>query len=289
MNPEIIYTNYRDAALAEMFSADVYETFVAMPLSDKFSYHPRDILSNVISLSIIQANAEGDSTIKQFLDPKTALNIPGTANVITEDIVKKILFSHFFLADLTFGNAGVLLETGIAMAFKPNTQIILITQDSLENLHFDIRNNRVITYNPDGNIDLLKEAFLSAARNFEASRKEYVTQVSQNMNIDAIRTINWYATLYQNPDSKKGQPGLFAPGNMPPFFKGDYGESQALVMFKLTLEELHNKRMLWTDYRSTIDGDKEYHSWAAHLTKLGWLVVKNLWPHLKSDNCERIR
>jgi len=289
MNPEIIYTNYRDAALAEMFSAEEYETFVAMPFRDQFSYYPQDILTRVISRAVHQANATAETSLKKFGEPKTALNIPATANVITEDIIKKILFSHIFLADLTGGNAGVLLETGIAMAFKPNSQIILITQEPLENLHFDIRNNRVLSYNPDGNVDALRTAFLFATRSFEDDRKEYVTQVIEKMNIDAIRTIHWYASLYQNPDNEAGQPGLFAPGNMPPFFEGDYGTSQSLVMFKLALQELHDRRMLWTDYRAESDGAVERHTWAAHLTKLGWLVVQNKWPKLKPDLCKRIR
>lgn len=202
MNPEIIYTNYRDEALAEKFSADAYFSFVAMPLADHFSYHPKEVLQKVIRDATNSANRERTEEIKEFLPPETALEIPGTANVITEDIVKKILSSHFFIADLTGGNAGVLIETGIAMAFKSNSQIILITQHSLEELHFDIRNNRVISYSPNGNIDEIKQAFLAAARNIEIDRKKYVTQVSRGLTSDAIRTIHHYAQMYQNPSSQ---------------------------------------------------------------------------------------
>ena len=179
MNPEIIYTNYRDEALAEKFSSGTYSSFVAMPLADHFSYHPKEVLENVIRQATTAANRERAGEIKEFLPPETARQIPGTANVITEDIVKKILSSHFFIADLTGGNAGVLIETGIAMAFKSNSQIILITQHSLEELHFDIRNNRVILYSPNGNIDEIKQAFLAAASNIELDRGKYVTQVSR--------------------------------------------------------------------------------------------------------------
>lgn len=143
------------------------------------------------------------------MPPDTSLEIPGTANVITEDIVRKVLLSHFFVADLTDGNAGVLIETGIAMAFKPNSQIILITQSSLNELHFDIKENRTLTYSPDGNIDEIKKAFLAAARHIEDDRKKYVTQVSEGLTTDAIRTIHHYALMYQNPVAAEGQPGLF--------------------------------------------------------------------------------
>jgi hypothetical protein len=296
MNPEIIYTNYRDEALAEKFSAGTYFSFVAMPLADNFSYHPKEVLQKVIQEAANSANRERTGEVKQFLSPETALEIPGTANVITEDIVKKILSSHFFIADLTGGNAGVLIETGIAMAFKSNSQIILITQHSLNELHFDIRNNRVISYNPNGNVNEIKKALLFAAGNLEEDRKKYVTQVSNGLTIDAIRTIHSYAQIYQNPQMEAGQPGLFGKwdkerhieGNIPEFFKGDYGED-AILMFQLTMQELLKKRLFWTDYQSRLEEDVEHHGWAAHLTCLGWLLVKNLWPHYKSDYCHRIK
>lgn len=297
MNPEIIYTNYRDQALAEKFSADNYSTFVAMPLADRFSYHPKEILEKVLRKATELANQEKSSDIKTFLPPDTALDIPGTANVITEDIVKKILVSHFFVADLTDGNAGVLIETGIAMAFKPTSQIILLTQHSLSELHFDIKENRAIIYNPDGNVDKIKEAFLAAAKHIEDDRKKYVTQVSEGLTTDAIRTIYHYASLYQNPEIAEGQPGLFVrynekgelEGNIPSFFKGDYG-NDFILMFQLTIQELLKKRMLWTHFNSTRKPEGyDYLSWASHLTGLGWLFVKDTWPHHKSDYCKRIR
>lgn len=296
MNPKIIYTNYRDEALAEKFSADSYSTFVAMPLGDRFSYHPKEILEKVLRTAAKLANDERVGDIKPFIPPETALEIPGTANVITEDIVRKILVSHFFVADLTNGNAGVLIETGIAMAFKPNSQIILITQHSLEELHFDIKENRALTYNPDGNVDEIKKAFLAAAEHIEEDRKKYVTQVSEGLTSDAIRTIHFYAAMYQNPDSERSQPGLFGrhgesgelEGNIPPFFKGDYAQ-YAILMFQLTMQELLGKRMIWTHFNSTKIAEGEQHTWASHLTRLGWLLVRNLWPYYKSDYCKRIK
>jgi len=292
MNPEIIYTNYRDEALAEQFSAEAYSVFVAMPFADRFSYHPREILEQVIRRALDLANHEKLSDIKTFLPPETALDIPGTANVITEDIVNKILRAHFFIADLTGGNAGVLLEAGIAMAFKPNTQIVLLTQHSLEELHFDIRNNRVLSYSPGGNVDEIKAAFLAAARHLEEDRKKYVTQVSQGLTSDAIRTIHHYAQWYQDEKRATGQPGLFAPSNIPPFFVDQYKE-QALVLFQLTMHELHHRKMIWTDYNTSLiekDGQRgESHTWASHLTRLGWLFVKNEWQNYRSDLCQRIK
>jgi len=95
MNPEIIYTDFRDEALAAMFSSDQYSTFVAMPFRDRFSYHPDAILQQVIQKAAVEANENRGDQIKEFLMPQTVAGEPPTANVITEDIVKSILFSHF--------------------------------------------------------------------------------------------------------------------------------------------------------------------------------------------------
>lgn len=289
MNPETIYTNFRDAALAEMFTAERYSTFVAMPFQDRFSYHPKEILGNVIQESAKAANRQRGGELKEFALPETVGMLPGIANVITEDIVKKILFSHFFIADLTEGNHGVLIETGIAMAFKPTSQIILITQGSVEDLHFDIQDNRVVPYNPTGNIESIAPAFLAAANSFEEDRKRYVTQVSKYMSVEAIRTLHFYAALYQNPELAAHNPGIFYKPNMPPFFNEDYGDN-ALTMFTLTLKELQNKRMIWTDFSVGLNAEgKETAYWATHATRLGWLVVKHFWPDYRTDLCTTIR
>lgn len=287
MNPEIIYSNYRDEALAQLFSASTYSTFVAMPFQGRFSYNQKAILADVIQKGAAIANGSKDDVLKAFLPPETVQSAPPTANVITEDIVKSILFSTFFLADLTGANPGVLLETGIAMAFKSNTQIILITQEPLMDLHFDIRNNKVIDYNSDDHVNQIRNAFLSAAQSFEKDRKRYVTQVTRSLSTDAIRTLHAYAQWYQDESALNTQPGLWFPDRMPEFFKNAYG-AQALNMFQITLLELLEKRMIWTDYSSQVIDNVEQHSWATHATKLGWLLIKHLWPRYTDKYCQRI-
>jgi hypothetical protein len=78
-----------------MFSSEQYLTFVAMPLRERFSYHPNDILEKVIQCAASEANRIKRSSIREFQMPQNMADKPGTANVITEDIVKEILFSHF--------------------------------------------------------------------------------------------------------------------------------------------------------------------------------------------------
>lgn len=116
-----------------------------LPFEDRYSYHSREIYANVIQAAANQAN-QRKITNRKFAEPERVDDGSGTAVVITEEIIVKILESHIYVADLTFNNPGVILETGIAMGLKPNEQIILITQGDLKDLHFDIRNNKVISY-----------------------------------------------------------------------------------------------------------------------------------------------
>jgi len=70
MNPEIIYSNFRDEALAYMFSADKYSIFVAMPFRGRFSYDPDGILKRVIQKAAVKANKERDDQLKEFQMPE---------------------------------------------------------------------------------------------------------------------------------------------------------------------------------------------------------------------------
>src|SRR5439155_24537270 len=144
MNVERIYSAYRDEAIAHQFTSEKYETFVAMPFKRLFSYNYERVLADVLKPAAVAANSLLETGLRCFAEPDVVRG--RTATVITEDIIKDILFSHFFLGDLTFNNPGVLIESGVAMALKPNDQMILILDGDPRDLHFDIRNNRVLGY-----------------------------------------------------------------------------------------------------------------------------------------------
>lgn len=60
-------------------------------------------------------------------------------------------------------------------------------------------------------------------------------------------------------------------------------------MFQLTMLELYQKRMIWTDYRTQKEENgKHNHKWAVHVSKLGWLLIKNLWPDYTEELREKI-
>jgi hypothetical protein len=56
MNPERIYRQYRDEALAKQITALEYSTFVAMPFADRYSYHSAEIYRDVIQAAAERSN-----------------------------------------------------------------------------------------------------------------------------------------------------------------------------------------------------------------------------------------
>ena len=237
MNPYRIYRDEWARALAVQASAKKYRTFVAMPFQERFSYRSREILSRVIGAAVDEANRY-TKTARQFEVPER-IDVPMGAAVITEEIVLRILESHIFLADVTFENAGVLLETGIALGTKPNQQIILITQGSHDDLHFDLRINHVISYNPDGSVAEVAEALIAGARYFEDQVQHHVLAVTRRLSPEAILALNWYGQIQRQHRAMS----LHA-GNPGPHFTEPDGRSR----FDMATRELRDKDLLWTDY-----------------------------------------
>lgn len=268
MNPYRIYRDEWGRALAAQAEASSYSTFVAMPFQDTFSYRARGILSKVIARAARQADAARESK-RPFAKP-ARVDRPMGAAVITEEIVLGILNSHFFIADVTFQNPGVLLEAGIALAIKPVRQIILITQGSPSELHFDLRGNNVLSYSPTGSVSKLAEALLAAARHFEEQLDYYAGSVVKRLSPDAIALLKWYGTI------QRQHPGLsLHSGNMGPWLAGEGAHQR----FEAATRELRDKDLLWTDYRPDATPTSDLHG--THATELGWVVIGKLWPSLR--------
>src|SRR5436190_21401876 len=111
MNPQRIYDQYRDDAMASLITAEKYSTFVAMPFGERFSYRAKEVYEKVIRAAAIRANELLKSAKRAFDAPHRIDDYGLAAVVITEEIMVKILQSHFFIGDLTNENAGVFLET----------------------------------------------------------------------------------------------------------------------------------------------------------------------------------
>jgi len=271
VNPERIYRQHRDEALAQQITADAYSTFVAMPFCDRFSYRSRQIYIEVIRAAAQKASQLGQ-TRRPFSPPRRIDDEPGVAGVITEDIIVEILESHLLLADLTFENPGVILEVGVALGLKPNNQIILILQGDPGALHFDIRNNRVIRYDVPEAIDSIAGALIAGASAFETDCERYIESITKTMTSDAILCLNWYGRMCRD---HPGQTPSLHRAAMGPYFEGP----DAAVRFGDATRELLERRLLWTDYRvGAIRGGDTF---GMHATELVWRVIEKMWADLR--------
>jgi hypothetical protein len=291
VNPDRIYREHRDDALASQVTAAEYKTFVAMPFSDRFSYRPKDVFKTVICAAAKQATQRNEAE-RPFAQPRRVDDRAPVASPITEDIVVDVLESHFFVADLTFANAGVLLETGIALGLKPTSQIILLLQGDPRDLHFDIKDNRVITYGPPkrAGVERIATALIEAARAFEQDRRRYVEFVTEGLSPDAIHCLRIYAYLCKTqpgkrPSLHRGLASKSAQDAMsyrlfPDTVHSAYpvGTDFTLVLLTDALRELVSKRLLRTEYQ--VGALPEGDAFGGHTTPLGWAVIEHLWPEL---------
>ncbi len=271
MNPERLYQQHRDDALAKQVGAKEYLTFVAMPFRDSFSFRAKDIYERVIKAAATKANTLNLAK-KPFAPPKRADDVPGQALTITEEIVVQILESHFFLADLTFQNSGVLIETGIALALKPNHQIILISQGSANDLHFDIKDNNVIFYRDDASVETIAKAMIAAAEHFERDIELYVKSISTTLTTEATYLLHWFATecekIYSHQSLHIGIASKIWPRH----------GNNAVILFHSAMKELLTRGLAYTDYPTEATTGNDRFDGGA--TALGWEFIEHMWPKL---------
>jgi hypothetical protein len=271
MNPYRIYRDEWTSALARQATAKEYTTFVAMPFREHFSYRSGEVFSKIIAAAIKEANFRAEAP-RRFAYPER-VDVPRGATVITEEIILGILGSHFFIADLTFENPGVILETGIALGTKPNRQVIAITQGSLRELHFDLRNNYVISYGKSGAVREIASALIDAAKHFEEQVHHYILGVRQRIGPDSLALLNWYGHIQQ-----KNVHFSLHPRNRGPNLDGPDG----IWRFDAATRELRDNKLLWTDYRKgAVKGGDAY---GMHATEFGWAVIEDTWPELRQSD-----
>jgi hypothetical protein len=267
MNPERIYQQYREDALARQIEAAKYSMFVAMPFCDMFSYRSREVHKEVIQKAAEVANSK-HTAMREFNVPLRVDDTPGQAVVITEEIVVGILESHLFLADVTFQNPGVILETGVALGLKPNRQIILISQGTAPELHFDLRNNMVNFYRGLADVEKLAVAMIAAAAAFEQDADKYVNSVVESLSEPAIRCLRWRGEHMRSNPSQSLHSGTAAT-----IFKNHTG-SEAKLLFQLATQELIQRKLLKMIFIKNEHEEK----FGMFPSKLGEVVIKKTWP-----------
>jgi hypothetical protein len=182
MNVDLIYQLQRDDAFAEQFSASEYSTFVAMPFSNRGGY-PEGRIRKLLSMVHKLANQSlkpfsGTRKRPQFAPLRRIDQTTSGAMVITDEILRRILNSHFFFGDLTGCNFGVVLETGIGLALKPNERVLLFTQGDTASLHFDLKVTNVNRYTEATLAADLAAELIKAADAFENEADRYIRLLS---------------------------------------------------------------------------------------------------------------
>jgi hypothetical protein len=273
MNVELIYRLHRDEAFAKQFTAPKYTTFVAMPFAKTAEYDADEIYRLLKEQVHVRANQLGKEAglAKTFTPLQRVSENDGTATIVTDSIATRILEDHFFVGDLTGNNPGAVLETGAALALKPNHRLVLLTQGGHRDLHFDVKVTFVNGYTAATLVEDVAKGLVGAATAFEAETKLFITEVSASLTSDAILLLNRYGVLWANR-APHTAPSLHEdPASCGERFAGADGK----LRFQQAIRELLHKRLLWTDYEANaVPGGDAY---GAHATKLGWRVIENIW------------
>ena len=275
MNPDRIYSNHRDDALAQKIGAAEYTTFVAMPFTDSFSYRFKQVLEEIIRAAANRAT-ELKLARRPFAVPQIVSDGTPGAIAISDKIVEDILYSHLFVGDMTLNNPGAILEVGIAMGLKPNKQIILITQEPYEELHFDIRNNNVFSYNGTDAVEGLAQRFIAAASSFEEDADRQIRFIQRRLSPDAIALLNVYGRLQRENSSGSLHAGLATRV---------LGAKRPRGRFDAATRELLAHRLIETDWKTkAVEGGDAF---GMHATALGWVFIGQKWPEIAKQEPPR--
>lgn len=271
MNPDRIWRELSNDALAHQLEADEYGVFVAMPFRNQFSYRSDDVFAQVIEKAVEQAN--GQSPLRRFASPPTRSDkLAPNAAEITEEIVERIMFDHFFIADLTLANHGVLVEVGVALSLKTSCQIILIGQGDLRDLHFDIKDNRVIQYDQGNPANDIARALVDGAQRFESLLGAQMAMLRKSLSPQAVYLLNLYGRMrLTQPDLSLHVGVVSGDANLP----SDPGVRE--LVFNGAAQELQRRGLLELDY-AVADDCKNPDRFGLHATRLGLVFIRQTWP-----------
>jgi hypothetical protein len=270
MNPDRIWRELADKALASQIEAAEYGVFVAMPFRNQFSYRADEVFTEVIDAAVKFANTQRPP--RPFASPGRADKLAPNASEITDEIVEHIILDHFFIADLTMANHGVLVEVGVALATKDPRQLVFITQGNLQDLHFDIRNHRVIDYDRGRPKDAIARALLEGAEALESMVGARMETIRRSLSPMAVYLLNLYGKIrLQNPKSLLHAGHIAKDNNLAT--DGDV----RLLIFNSTVQELLARGLFELDYRVADDGANP-DTWGFHATELGRAFIRKTWP-----------
>ncbi|HSL02263.1 MAG TPA: hypothetical protein VK901_01820 [Nitrospiraceae bacterium] len=275
MNVDGIYQLQRDDAFAAQFQATEYQTFVAMPFSNRGGYPEGRIRELLVGVHARANTLLPEGSKRRFAPLRRVDEITSGTVTITDEIIRQALFCHFFWGDLTGCNFGVVLETGLALALKPNERVLLYTQDDTHTLHFDLSVTRITTYLETDLVERLAHDLVHAASCFESEADRYIRLLSSQLTADAIYVLNIYGRLWKDRSNDSTRPSLFhsVAEKYMDHFAGENGR----IIFTDAVRELLSRRIIWTNYKTNTPPGVD--SFGLHATKLGWRVIEHLWKH----------
>ncbi len=275
MNVDLIYQLQRDNAFAEQFQATEYRTFVAMPFNNRGGY-PEGRIYDLIKRVHEQANKLlPEDSKRHFVKLQRIDEITSGAATITDEIIRQVLSCHFFWGDMTGCNFGVILETGLALALKPNKRVLLYTQEDPASMHFDLKVTHIRQYKELDLVERLAHDLVEAAEEFESEADRYIRFISSQLTPDAILMLNIYGQLWKGWKPNAPQPSIFqdaaAKANR------HFSRTMGRILFNDAARELSTRRLLWTTYQPNASPGADH--FGHHATELGWCVIEHIWKH----------
>jgi hypothetical protein len=263
MNPDRLYRQHRDDALADQAEARAYTVFVAQPFEESRRYSSRRVLGEVIVPAARAANAIAATGLRAFEDPRR-VGGPQGALELAEEIILHVLRCHIFIADLTLANPNVLLELGVAFGLKPTSQIVLLLDGEPSQLPFDIRGNNVLRYDDVANrVGSIAEALVNAGTAFETEYRRHVADLRRRLSSDAIWFMRHLA-LHGTVNGDQTPTVFHGPGD--PRLRYALAESE---LFRTRLVEMNHQPLTGSE------------SFATSLTHLGCRLIHDTWSELQ--------
>ncbi len=286
-----MYQAYSDEALVKRLTAEQYQTFVAMPFSDHGFYRSKEVRELITSSLTAIDSIPGRSADNPSLAKPTRIDDTGDfAYTITDSIVEMILSTNFFIADVTGNNAGVLLELGIALAARKGSESILVlTQGEFDELHFDIRNLKVVQYTETNLKEKLQAAMNVMIQREDENRRKLLVSIKKNLPANCIICLAAYCALHEHEDHSKQQQSLFFENSdfcpldkreLPPLAKIEKerdrfpNDDNARLYFDLACDTLVRHHLLVCAHTTNLLEDSETLTFGYHATELGWLVMR---------------
>lgn len=146
----------------------------------------------------------------------------------------------------------------------------MITQCAHSDIHFDLRNNNVISYNPRKSVEEIASAFITAAQAFEEQVQQHIVSVRRQLSPEAILVLKWYGRIQRKDPANS----LHAQNRGP-----DFQDPDGHTRFDAATRELRDKGLLWTDYQVGAISNSD--AYGMHATEFGWAVIEQMWVDLR--------